>query len=184
VRAAYEPYGEKLTGFAPVFDRIGQHLDTTVAHPSHDGLFAADRKRVIVVVSDLLWGDSVLLTEVRGDEIARALKAHALPFTGKQLSDAVCLGWANWSRHARMSFRRGVPAWSDTATASVGGLLFIRPDARIKLADVTAGGETPVLAVALNSVGTTRKRLKCSVRAVVFPLPNWARASGAVAGHA
>jgi hypothetical protein len=185
VRAVCNLYSEQhLAGLAPVFERIGQHLDTTVSRPGHDGLFSANRKRVIVVVSDVLWGDLVLLTEVRADEIRRALTAHALPFTGKQLSDAICHGWTDWSRHARKRFRRGAPAWSDLATVSVGGLLFISPDARIRLAEVAASGETPVLAIALNSTGTTKKRLKCSVRAIVFPLPSWARASGAVAGHA
>ena len=184
VRAACKSYGEQMAGLAPVFERIGQHLDTTVSQPGHDGLFSTNRQRVIVVVSDVLWGSLVLLTEVRADEIRRALTAHAVPFTGKQLSDAICHGWTNWSRHARISFRRGVPAWSDLATVSVGGLLFISPEARIRLAQVAAGGETPVLAIAMDSTGTTRKRLKCSVRAIVFPLPSWARASGAVAGHA
>jgi hypothetical protein len=60
----------------------------------------------------------------------------------------------------------------------------VRPGARAELAQIIADGETPVLAIALDSTGTTRKRLKCSVRAVVFPLPSWDRASGAVAGHA
>jgi hypothetical protein len=175
---------QQLAGLMPVFERIGRHLDTTVSQPGHDGLFCAKRDRVIVVVADVLWRDLVLLTEVSPDEIGRAMTAHALPFTGKQMSDAVCRGWTDWSRHARKSFRRGVPAWSALATISVGGLLFISPDARIKLAQVAASGEAPVLAVALNTTGTTRKRLKCSVRAIVFPLPSWARASGAVAGHA
>jgi hypothetical protein len=77
-----------------------------------------------------------------------------------------------------------VPVWNDTATVALGGLLYARPGARAELAQIVAGGETPVLAIALDSTGTTRKRLKCSVRAIVFPLPSWARASGAVAGHA
>jgi len=184
VRAACEPYGEQLAGLAPVFERIGQHLDTTVSQPGHDGFFSVNRQRVLVVVSDVRWGSLVLLTEVRADEIGRGLAAHAMPVTGKQRSDAVCHGWADWSRHARKSFRRGTPAWNELATVSVGGLLFICPDARSRLAAVAISGETPVLAIAFDSTGTTRKRLKCSVRAIVFPLPNWARASGAVAGHA
>jgi hypothetical protein len=184
VRAACNLYGEQLAGLAPVFERIGQHLDTTVSRSGHGGLFSANRKRVIVVVSDVLWGDPVLLTELCTDEIRRALIASALPFTRKQLSDGICHGWTDWSRHARKCFRRGSPAWNDLATVSVGGLLFIFPDARIKLAEVAASGATPVLAIALNSTGTTRKRLKCNVRAIVFPLPSWARASGVVAGHA
>jgi hypothetical protein len=184
VRANFASFPEQLAGLAPVFERIGQHLDTTVSQPGHDHLFSESRKRVLVGVSDALWGDLVLLTALRADEIRRALTAAALPFTGKQLSDGICYCWADWSRHARKSFRRGVPAWSDLATVSVGGLLFISPEVRIKLAEVAGTGDMPVLAVAMDSTGTTRKRLKCSVRAIVFPLPSWARASGAVSGHA
>jgi hypothetical protein len=184
VRAACKPHGERLAGLAPVFERIGQHLDTTVSQPGYDGLFCTSRRTVVVVVSDVLWGDMVLLTEVRPDELTKALEAYNLPFTGQQISDGVCRGWTDWSRHARKRFRRGAPAWSSLASVSVGGILFVSPGARFELAEVVARGETPVIAIALNSTGTTRKRLKCSVRAVVFPLPSWARASGAVAGHA
>jgi hypothetical protein len=190
VRAACKPHIERLAGLAPVFERIGQHLDTTVSQPGYDGLFCASRRTVVVVVSDVLWGDLVLLTEIRPDELTRALEAYKaleaynVPFTGRQISDGVCRGWTDWSRHARKSFRRGAPAWSNLASVSVGGLLSVSPDARFELAEVAARGETPVLAIALNSTGTTRKRLKCNVRAIVFPLPSWARASGAVAGHA
>ncbi|MBR1124516.1 hypothetical protein JQ628_23520 [Bradyrhizobium lablabi] len=168
----------------PVFEKIGRHIDATMAQPRYDKLFAVDRERVVIAVGDTQWGDRVLLTELRVDEIAQALVVCALPVTEKQLSEAVCHGWAEWSRRARKSFRRGVPAWNNQATASVGGILFLCPEFRAKLAQLAVSGEVPVIAIAIDSAGTTRKRLKCRVRAAVFPWPAWARASGHVAGCA
>lgn len=187
IRTACTPHSEHLGGLAPVFERIGQHVDATVAQPDYDGFFPAAGRRILVVVSDVLWGNLVLLTDYGVEDVALVMSEtdrFYARFAGGEFSDGICQCWADWSRHARKSFRREEAAWNDLASISVGSLLFISPDVRSRLAEITASSDTPVLAIALNSTGTTRKRLKCSVRALAFPLPSWACASGAVAGNA
>ena len=195
VRGVCKSQRKYLVGLVPVFDRIGRHLDATLSHPSTDKLLPANVRRLVIAVSDAAWRDKVLITDYRVDEVAPLMAsagsflasyadARGDQFSTETLSDGLSGCWAKWSRHAGKSFRRGAPAWNDLADVSVGSLLLISPDLRRRLDRIAVSGAIPVLAIAINSSGTTREHLKCSVRAIVFPLPAWMRASGIVAGHA
>jgi hypothetical protein len=94
------------------------------------------------------------------DSYAVARAGHTGP---AELSVAVCGCWIEWSRHARESFRRQVPAWNDLADVSVGALLLASPDMRRKLDRVAVSGNVPVLAIALNSTEATAARFPCLV---------------------
>jgi hypothetical protein len=195
VRDACETQHEHLAGLAPVFERIGRQIDMTLSEPSAEIFLPANAGRLIVAVSDAVWRGPTLITDYGTDEIALLLAktnnvlSDLADACGDQFgSEALANGfggvWAKWSRHARKSFRRGVPAWNALADASIGSILLTSPEYRRQFERITAGGDIPVLAVAINSVGTTPRRLKCAVRAVFFSLPAWMRASGAVAGRA
>lgn len=195
VRRVCQPLEDDLAGLAPVFDRIGRQLDTTLSYPSMDEILPTNDRRLVVAVSDDAWRDKVLIIDYRVDEIGPLMtKTNAFftdvagacgdHFSTETLSARLGGCWAKWSRHAHKSFRRGTPAWNDLADVSVGGLLLISPDLRRRLDQIAVSGAIPVFAVAINSNGTTREHLKCFVRAIVFPLPAWMRASGVVAGHA
>lgn len=177
--------GETLAGFEPVFARIGSQLDRIIASADHEAVLVTP-VCIIVAVSDVAWGDRVLATHFAPEEFAMPrLKAAFEPLEkANLLPETVCSLWTTWSRQAHRNFRRRLTAWDDRATAAVGGILFSNPGALGEIAAIGGSGRTPILAIALNSKGSTQERSKCSVRAAVIPLPDWARARGAVAGNA
>jgi hypothetical protein len=197
VRAACALNSEQLAGLAPVFERIGQHLDATMSRPATDERFRATGRGILVAVSDVRWQrrEFVLITEFGVDELGSLIKKAnefydscettlGMRFETTELSEAVCACWIQWSRHAYKSFRRRIPAWDDSADIGVASLLLAAPDLRQELVRIAVSGDVPVLAVALNSAHATASHLKCNIRYLALSLPAWARASGVVAGRA
>jgi hypothetical protein len=179
---------------APVFERIGEHLDAALAQPGLDHFFTGRKRRIAIAISDVKWRGTVVLTGYDEDDVRRislsangALKASAADFEVGCVvmpTDFIGLVWAAWSRRTRKDIRAGTIALPNAPDAIVGALFLSSADLRNRLDEIAIGGATPVLAIALDTTGTTRRRLKCRLRAIAFPLPEWAPVSGPVAGNA
>ncbi|MFZ2160461.1 MAG: hypothetical protein WAV72_30675 [Bradyrhizobium sp.] len=179
----------------PVFDRIGQQLDAAICQPGMDQFFTAETRQIVVAISDARWRNAVLFTAYSEHDVRPvSLSAHAaLKASIADCKDAghivrptdfIGPAWADWSRRVRKNIRTGATVWSSAPDLPVGTLFLCFATLRAQLDEIAVGGGTPVLAIALDSTGSTRRRLRCKLGAVVFPLPAWACASGAVAGNA
>jgi len=188
-------WADDTAAAAPVFDRIGQQLDAAICQPGLDRFFTAEARQIVVAISDARWRSAVLFTayserDVRPVSLSAdaALKASIADCRGAGHSvrptDFIGPIWADWSRRARNDIQNDATVWGRAPDLPVGTLFLCFATLRAQLDEIAIGGATPVLAIALNSTGSTRRRLKCTLRAVVFPLPAWACASGAVAGNA
>ncbi|MGY3364175.1 hypothetical protein ACVWZL_001300 [Bradyrhizobium sp. GM2.4] len=164
-----------FAGLNPIFARIGADLDRIVATDAGRAAPLVAPARIVVSVSDVRWGDRVLSTQLFFDEMAVARLSFGSLDDQASLSKVVELLWADWSCHARRCFRRRELAWNAVATTATAGLLCLRPDEFVDLANLCESGGTPIVAVAL---------AKRQMRALVVELPAWARTFGVVAGNA
>lgn len=195
LRECYDVSVDPKSTLAPVFERIGGHLDAAVCRPDLSHLFDAGVKQLVVGISDTTWRGTVVLAVYTEHDIrpvslaaddalnavaAECRKAGAAP----TLSDVIGFAWAAWSRGAQKNLRSGRPFWNSAPNPPVGTLFLHYEHLRNRLDEAARSGSIPVLAIALNTTGTTRQRLKCRLRAAAFPLPSWACASGAVSGSA
>ncbi len=183
LRQACAPHRDDMVGLAPVFDRIGRHLDCALSQPISDDVLYARGGRLIIVVSDKIWR-TAMSTSFSECDIHRLVSHAAACLAEGRVGAATAMRvsarfWELWSQHAVDSFRSGDIAWNGTAGAALGVLLSDMPAALHEMRSTLADGKTPVLAIALNTGGFKR-----SIRAVVFTMPSWARAFGVVAGHA
>ena len=192
VRASADLWSDGMARFAPVFERIGRSLDAAVCQPGPDQFFTAEKRQIVVAISDASWSDTAVLAAYSEHDLrlisAAAGKAFKAIIRDCKIAGAdanpkqtINVLLANWTGPALASIRD-----NDTCSPPdlpVGTLFTCFAGLRGQL-DAVAAGETPVPAIALNSIGSTRRHPKCSLRAVVFPLPAWAGASGAVAGNA
>jgi len=195
IRASCDLWAEGVAGLASVFERIGEQLDAVIAQPGLDHFFTADRGQIVVAISDAKWKNAVLFTAYSAYDVEpitlcakSALNASIADCENAGLvvgrTDFIPHVWTEWSRVAGKGVRSGTAILENSPDLQVGSLFLCFPDVRRQLEDIARSGDVPMLAVALSSIGTTRLRLKCTLRAVAFPLPRWACASGAVAGHA
>jgi hypothetical protein len=196
VRASCDLWAEDTAAVAPVFERIGQQLDAAICQPGLDHFFTAEARQIVVAITDARWRSAVLFTtysehdvrpvSLRADAALRASIADCKDAGHAAVRPTDFIGpvWADWSRRVRKNIRTGATLWSNAPDLPVGTLFLCFAALRAQLDEIAAGGGTPVLAIALNSAGSTRRRLKCTLRAIAFPLPTWACASGAVAGNA
>ncbi|MET4153834.1 hypothetical protein [Bradyrhizobium sp. RT7b] len=184
-----------MAGFAPLFEQIGQQLDTAIAEPNLDRYFAADSAQIVVAISDLGWRGATLFAAYAGDDIeplaARAQSVIVasiadLERAGRPTTPADCLVtiWSEWGRAARKRVRTGAAALDASPDVQVGSLLACFPHVRRELTEIASkGSAVPVLVVGLSSP-TGADRRKWKLRAAACALPKWSLSSGAVAGRA
>ncbi|MGO3928151.1 hypothetical protein [Rhodopseudomonas pseudopalustris] len=186
------PAGADLAGLEPVFDRIAQDLDFTLARQALDDFVVGDGRRIVVAISDATWRNSVMITSYQENELPPMGKAARSALddyaaAGAPAGYANFIGgfWAAWSRFVKTKLRDGrAPDSDEAADICVGLLLISFPAILARIDEIARGGATPALAIALNSAGATPRRVKCKIRLVAFTLPNWARCGGDVAGRA
>jgi hypothetical protein len=195
LRECYDVSADPEVTLAPVFERIGGHLDAAVSRPDLNRVFAPGVKQIVVGISDATWRSTVVLAvytehDIRPVSLGADAALNAVAATCREAgaehgpSDLIGFAWAAWSRGARKNLRSGRAFWNSAPDLPVGGLFLHFEGLRNRLDEAARSGAIPVLAIALNTAGTTRQRLKCQLRAAAFPLPNWACAAGAVAGSA
>lgn len=184
-----------MVGFASLFERIGQQLDTAIAEPNLDRYFAADSTQVVVAISDLKWRGATLFAAYARDDIeplaARAQTVVAaaiadLERAGQPATPKDCLVtiWSAWGRVARKRVRSGAAALDASPDVQVGTLLACFPHVRRELSEIASkGAAIPVLVVGLSSPGGDDRR-KWRLRAAACSLPKWSLFSGDVAGRA
>jgi hypothetical protein len=180
---------------ASVFERIGGHLDAAACRPDLNRVFAPGTKQIVVGISDVTWRNTVVLAvytehDIRPVSLGADAALNAVAASCREAgadpapADLIGFAWAAWSRDARKNLRTGRAFWNSAPDLPVGGIFLLFEGQRNRLDEAARSGAVPVLAIALNTTGTTRQRLKCQLRAAAFPLPNWACATGAVAGSA
>ncbi|MDB5616228.1 MAG: hypothetical protein JWQ24_466 [Tardiphaga sp.] len=194
VRAGFDLSTKHANAFAPVFDCIGRRLDAAVCQPDFDSFFINDARQIIVAISDASWTDAAAVTAYSEHDVGpistaadQALKAtiRDCRSIGSDVSpdEVISVVWANWTGQALTSIRGNETSSKTLPDLAVGTLFSRSASVRGQLDAIAMAGGTPVLAIALNSIGSTSQRPKCSVRAIVTTFPTWACASGAVAGH-
>lgn len=194
IRAGFDLSTKHTKAFAPTFDCIGRGLDAAVRQPDLDSFFTGDARQIIVAVSDASWTNAAVLTAYNEQDVGHICVA-ANKALSASLRDCKALGakiapmqilstaWAHWTELADAGIRAGDKFSSILPDIPVGAILMSSSELRAALDAVVMEGGTPVLAIALNSIGSTGQHPKCSVLAIVRTFPTWACASGAVAGH-
>jgi hypothetical protein len=185
-----------MSAFARTLERIGENLDAAICSPGPDELFVAGAKRIVVAISDTRWKSGfVMLTaydeqEVRPVSLGAKAALDAALVEGRNAGapikerHVVNVAWAEWSRRVSKQRRESTQPLQDAPDTPVGLLFICCAPIRERIDEIVRAGDTPVLAVALNSAGLSRRSVGCSLRAVVFPVPAWAQKSGRVAGSA
>jgi hypothetical protein len=195
VQRAYEPWIGDLADLLPAFDRIGQQLDVALSQPDMIDFVTPHEDQLLVGICDLAWRKEVVFASYSIEHLKPLLRAadRAIDESiagcknagGGSFERPDCLGLltAAWSRHARHAMRTGRATYRLAPDVSVGGILSCSAELRRLTENIAAAGSIPALAIVFNSAGTTRRRLKCKLRAFAFPFPKWACATGSVAGH-
>ena len=194
IRASFDLSTKNANTFAPAFNCIGQRLDAAASQPEFDSFFTDDARQVIVAICDASWGDAAVVTAYSEHDVGplstaadQALKATLRDCRrlGSDVSpdEVISVVWASWTDQALASIRRNEKSSRTLPDLSVGTLFSRSASVRDQLDVIAMAGGTPVLAIALNSIGSTSRQPKCSVRAIVTTFPTWACASGAVAGR-
>lgn len=180
---------------APVFELIGTQLDASIGRRELDRLFMVTPNQLIVAISDVAWGDIVIFAVYDEIDICSAAGSASTTVTATladcaeagvdaELPDVISVLWANWSRGARKIIRAGRAVCNGAPRLPVGALFLCGSALQKLVVEISDSGSVPVMAIALNSIGSTRRRPKCGVSAMALPFPGWACASGAVAGNA
>lgn len=194
IRAGCDLKSAEMSAFARPLERIGESLDRGICENGLSDLFDEKGRRIIVAICDARWQQrDVILTAYTEADICPVSSA-AIDASTKivaashgagveaQRRHVVSAAWERWSEEAS---RWAVGKSSSCSAPDIAvGMLFLLPSVCDQIDKVARTGDTPVLAIALDSRGAPIARVGCSLRALVISLPSWARRSGQVAGRA
>lgn len=195
IRATVDLGSTDMVAFAPLFEQVGQQLDTAISEPNLDGYFASGAAQIIVAISDLRWRGSTLFAAYAANDIeplaTRARSALAssiadLQRDGHPATPADCLIalWSGWARNMHKRVRAGAAALDPSPDIQVGSLLACFPHLGRELSAIMAKGTAvPVLVIGIGSTGGSDRR-KWKLRSIACALPKWSLSSGPVAGRA
>lgn len=181
-------------GLGRVFEDIARQMDCMFARAA-----IGDGAQLVVGLSDVSWRGRVLIAVYDVADLKSLMNASiaiSADFTCSlarnrsnrdvQSGRAANLGYisAVWSELARKSMRKADTRHQLAPDFIVGEILATNSATYQSIREIAANGPAPALMIALNSTGTARARLKCRLGAFAVEVPEWARPSGSVAGHA